>query len=322
MNRSRSHQKPLFDSHELRVPRVEKTPRPPPPPDEDFSKQMFLFEDRVVMIGELEQALRSADYRKALEVKDNLEQMYGASAVPPGLTYLERLGADFWERPIEPGERLSGWRTIARELDGGGRRFRRARNAFFRRLFSLESPDELIRCDPECVVPVANTLYDLEEPTEGGRAVRNALLLGCDIRPLDLEDEALSDLLSEDLPPRWLACLGGLRRIWPLPRPEPHEVAAFEREMRASAPLEPLEDDERALSFWRCLCVARLGSSVNERLLQEARKRMKRLNPELHAVHMEGSSSAELVIRAATENKKNASFQNRFQPDDRRPHAH
>ena len=50
--------------------------------------------------------------------------------------------------------------------------------------------------------------------------------------------------------------------------------------------------------------MARLGSSVNERLLQEARKRMKRLNPELHAVHMEGSSSAELVIRAATENKR------------------
>ncbi len=112
---------------------------------------------------------------------------------------------------------------------------------------------------------------------------------------MDLEDEALSDLLSEDLPPRWLACLGGLRRLWPLPRPEPHEVAAFEREMRASDPLEPLDpldDDERALSFWRCLCVARLGNSVDERLLQEARKRMKRLNPELHGEYMGG-----LVVR-------------------------
>ena len=107
----------------------------------------------------------------------------------------------------------------------------------------------------------------------------NALLLGCDIRPLDLEDEALSDLLSEGLPPRWLACPGGLRRLWPLPRPEPHEVTAFEREMRASAPLEPLEDDERGLSFWRCLCVARLGNSVNERLLQEARKRIQGKKP-------------------------------------------
>ena len=199
--------------------------------------------------------------------------------------------ARFLGAPIESGERLAGWRTIARELDGGGQRFRKARNAFFQRLFLLESPDELIRCDPECVVPVANTLYELEELTDGGRVVRDALLLGYDIRPLDLEDEALSDLLSEDLSPRWLACFGGLRRVLPLPAPEPHEVAAFEREMSASEPLEPLEpleDDERALSFWRCLCVAGLGSSVNERLLQEARKRMKRLNPELHAVYMGG----------------------------------
>ncbi len=57
-------------------------------------------------------------------------------------------------------------------------------------------------------------------------------------------------------------------------------------------PPEPLEDDEQALSFWRCLCVARLGSSVNERLRQEARKRMKRLNPELHGEYMGG-----LVVR-------------------------
>ena len=247
------------------------------------------------MIGELEDALCSADYRQALEVKDKLEQMYGAGAVPPGLSYLERLGADFWERPIEPSERLSGWRTIARELEGGGQRFRRARNAFFRRIFLLESPVELIRWDPECVVPVANTLYELEDATEGRKVVRDALLVGCDIRPLDLEDEALLDLLSEDLAPRWLACLGGLRRLLPLPPLEPEEVAAFELETSASDPretLKPLEDAEQALSFWRCLRVARLGSSVNERLRQEARKRMKRLNPELHAEYMGG-----LVVR-------------------------
>ena len=112
------------------------------------------------------------------------------------------------------------------------------------------------------------------------------MLLGYDIRPLDLEDEALSDLLSEDLAPRWLACLGGLRRLLPLPPLEPEEVTALEREMSATDRLEPLDDAERALSFWRCLRVARLGNSVNERLLQEARKRMKTLNPELHALYM------------------------------------
>ena len=107
MNRSRSHQKPLFDSRELRGPRVEKTRRPLPPPDEDSSQQqMFLFEDRVIMIDELEQALRGADYRKALEVKDKLEQIYGAGAVPPGLSYLERLGPISGSAPSSPAR---GW---------------------------------------------------------------------------------------------------------------------------------------------------------------------------------------------------------------------
>ncbi len=129
------------------------------------------------MIGELEEALCGADYRKALEVKDKLEQMYGAGAVLPRLSYRERLGADFWERSLEVGERLSGWTTIALELDGVGQRFRRARNAFFQRLFSLESPVELIRCDPEWVVPVANTLSkrlnpELHGEYMGGLVVR------------------------------------------------------------------------------------------------------------------------------------------------------
>ena len=294
MNRSRIHQKPLFDSSELRVARVEKTLRPPPPPDEDFSRQMLLFEDRVLMIGELEQALRGADYRKALEVKDKLEQMYGAGAVPPGLSYLETAPAPIsWSAPSEPGREDSPAGERSHEsLMVAGNTSGRARNAFFRRLFALESPVELIRCDPECAVPVANTLYELEEPTDGGRVVRDALLLGWDIRPLDLEDEALSDLLSEDLPPRWLVCFGGYADSYRFPRSSQRKSAAFEREMSASDPLEPLDDDERALSFWRCLRVARLGNLVNERLLQEARKHMKKLNPELHGEYMGG-----LVVR-------------------------
>ena len=124
------------------------------------------------MIGELEQALSCADYRKALEIKNRLQEIYGAGAVPPGLGYLERLGADFWERPVEPGERLSGFKTIARELDGGGQRFRRARNAFFERLFVLESPAELIRCDPEYVC--VDCQHSLRARRRHGRSKRGS----------------------------------------------------------------------------------------------------------------------------------------------------
>ena len=60
------------------------------------------------MIGELEQALSCADYRKALEIKNRLQEIYGAGAVPPGLGYLERLGADFWERPGRAGRETLG----------------------------------------------------------------------------------------------------------------------------------------------------------------------------------------------------------------------
>ena len=121
---------------------------------------------------------------------------------------------------------------------------------------------------------IANALYELQQTTEGRSVVRDALLSGFDIRPLDLEDETLSELLSEDLPPRWLACLGGIRRLWPLAPPGTRETDGIEEEMGAS---EPVDDDERALSFWRCLCLTRLGRSLEERLLHMARKRMKRL---------------------------------------------
>jgi hypothetical protein len=274
---------PLFDASEAETPRAMKRPRPAPPSDEDFSRQRLLFEERVLMIGELERALQSADYRAALACKDKLEQTYGAGAVPPRLCYLERLGADFWDRPLSPGERLSGWRTIARELDGSGQCFRRARHAFFRRSLTIESPEALIRCDAACVVPIAKTLYEVEDVSSGRRVVRDALLLGYDIRPFDLQDEMLSDLLSEDLAPRWLASLGAIRRLWPLPRPGAREIATFEGE---TPDWSSLGDDERALSFWRCLSVARVARPANERLLQDARKRMKRLNPDLHAAYM------------------------------------
>ena len=65
---------------------------------------MLLFEDRVLKIGELEETLRNADYRKALEVKDKLEQMYGARVVRDALL----LGCDIGPLDLED-EALMAW---------------------------------------------------------------------------------------------------------------------------------------------------------------------------------------------------------------------
>jgi hypothetical protein len=275
-------QETLFDLGEARG-RFQKPPPSTPPPSEDFSRQLPLFADRILKFGELEEALGEADYRKALEVTKELERTYGTGAVPPRLSYVNRLGADFWERPMQAAERLSAWKTIAQELEAGTRSFARARKAFFRRLLSMESPDHLIRCDPESLSLIANALYELEDVREGRRVVRDALLSGYGCRPADLADEALSDLLSEDLDPPWLACLGAIRRLWSPPRPGPEDLDGFEEEIQA--PL-PLNDEERALSFWKCLRIARLGPFLTEPMLHEARKRMKKLNAELHAEFM------------------------------------
>src|SRR2546426_212519 len=61
-------------------------------------------------------------------------------------------------------------------------------------------------------------------PEGGGRRaralVRDALLNGRGPESLDFEEApVIADLLAEDLPPRWLACLGLVRRLWSTPPP-------------------------------------------------------------------------------------------------------
>jgi hypothetical protein len=50
--------------------------------------------------------------------------------------------------------------------------------------------------------------------------VRDSLLAGRLLEARDFHDDpAVADLLAEDLDPRWLACLGRIRRLWPAPPP-------------------------------------------------------------------------------------------------------
>lgn len=111
--------------------------------------------------------------------------------------------------------------------------------------------------------------------------IRDALLTGFRLEPLGLRwDQALADLLAEDEEPPWLACLGVIRRLWPTPRLMPEDIGAL------SGPfVEPASGEQAALAFWSCLRVAE-DRDCPEGALHEARRRMKRLRPEFHALHM------------------------------------
>jgi hypothetical protein len=86
-------------------------------------------------------------------------------------------------------------------------------------------------------------------------------------------------VLAEDVTPRWLACLGLIRRLWTAPPAEPDAVAF------CGSGAGGLSDDEAALEFWHCLRVAENATCTDE-LVHEARRRMKLLHPELHALYM------------------------------------
>jgi hypothetical protein len=104
---------------------------------------------------------------------------------------------------------------------------------------------------------------------------------GRDLVSLDFgEDEPLADLLAEDFPPRWLACLGLIRWLWSAPPPDESDRASLKN---LCAEVRPSE--EAAHVFWRCLRVAE-SADTPEELLHEARRRMKGLPPELHTLYM------------------------------------
>ena len=92
--------------------------------------------------------------------------------------------------------------------------------------------------------------------------------------------EALADLLAEDLPPRWLACLGRIRRLGPA-----SPATGTEWEPPVAVARGDAADEEPAAAFWRCLRLAESPACPDE-LRQEARRRMKQLHPELHAQFM------------------------------------
>ena len=256
-----------------------------PSPQESVwqNEQLLLFEGKTPIRGELQEALRRADYEEAQRVLRKLMETYGPDEETEHLGFLHRLDVKIWEKTTDISRRLSIWRDIESQFSCDSRLRRVLRNGFFERLFTWHSPQEAVRRDPEILEDLIQTLYDLGKGIEARTLVRDALLAGHPFGPLDFEDEKISELLSEDLTPQWMASLGSIRHLWPRARPSEDDLSAFKEEL---ARPDPTDETERALAFWRAFCIAQLGRSIQERILHEARKRMKKLNPGLHAEYM------------------------------------
>lgn len=245
-------------------------------------RQIALFAPAVVLARDIETALAGGRFEEAARLRRVIEETLGRSFETESLRFLDELGGPVWTRP--PREALSLWREIDAAL--GSRTHLRAlvRGGVFARLLELHSPETLVEAAPECLPALALVLGRSPDASDGRRRarglVRDALLAGRGLESLDFTyDAPLSDVLAEDLPPRWLACLGVIRRLWTAPPAEPDPVP-----FHSPVP-EGLSDDEAAREFWRRLQVAEDATCTDE-LIHEARRTMKRLHPELHALYM------------------------------------
>jgi len=247
--------------------------------------QIELFAQPVVLGRAMEAALAAGRFELAARLRVVLDETYGPSPRTQALGFLARLGAAVRDGPL--GVTLSAWAEIDAQLAGRTHLRDCLRGGVFARLLASHTPQALVETRPECLPALAAVLASGREGSpEAGRRrarglVRDALLAGRELAPLDFEpDEAVADLLAEDLPPRWLACLGLIRRLWPAPRPDESDLDGLENTSALGR-----SPEEAAIDFWQCLRVAERVDTPEE-LLHQARRRMKRLSPELHALYM------------------------------------
>jgi hypothetical protein len=150
------------------------------------------------------------------------------------------------------------------------------------RLLERHAPTELIRVAPAMLAPLTNRLCaaagtDERLPAEAAALLRDARLDGCEPAPGDFEDVRFVDLLAENRGPVWLACLGALRHLWPVPPADSSELAPLV--------VDSQDDDERGRQFWACLRRT-VSCGRDDPAAVAARKRMKQLDADMHALFM------------------------------------
>jgi hypothetical protein len=247
--------------------------------------QMALFAPRTVLTRDMDAAFNRGRFEEAARVRLTIDATFGPSPDTRDLGFLDRLGGRLWDGLSAVA--LSVWTDIDADLRQRPHLRARLRDGVFARLLESHSPEDLVETKPECLSPLTHVLAcSLELSGDDGRRrarrlIRDALLAGRDLSSLDFKhDEPIADLLAEDFSPRWLACLGLLRRLWAASPPD-----GFDPTKARRAPADDHSGDEAALEFWQCLCVAESADGPDD-LVHEARRRMKQLRPEFHASYM------------------------------------
>lgn len=251
--------------------------------------QRKLFTAERELIGQIEAALSSGRFEDARRYRDALVALEGPSNGTRALGTLDVVGdTGFWDRPLAVV--LSDWLTLAQQLEALPNLRRVIADGGLARLLERHGPIELVREAPAMLAPLTNRLCggsraDDVIQTEAATLLRDALLDGCNPDPADFDDDRLVDLLAEGLPPVWLACLGALRQLWPVPSADPSEL-------RTPTATDSEGEDERGRQFWACLrCTVSCGR--DDPAAVAARKRMKQLQPDMHALFMRGGVRVE-----------------------------
>lgn len=243
--------------------------------------QLGLFTAERELVGQIEAALASGRFEDARRHRDALVSLEGPSTSTRELATLDVVGdADFWDRPLPVV--VAQWLTLRRDLsvlphlqqlicDGG-----------LSRLLDRHAPTELVQAAPAMLAPLTNrlcaaALSDERLAAEAGALLRDALLDGCDPSPGDFYDDRLVDLLAEDHSSVWLACLGALRHLWSVPPADLSELAPVV--------VDSQDDDERGREFWACLRCT-VSFRRDDPAAVAARKRMKQLDADMHALFM------------------------------------
>jgi len=243
--------------------------------------QQGLFTAERELVGLIEAALASGRFEDARRHRDALVALEGPSTRTRELGTLDVVGAEgFWDRPLPIV--VTQWLMLHRHLDALPHLRRLICDGGLSRLLERHDPTELVQTAPAMLAPLTNRLCasvgtDQRRPAEAAALLRDALLGGCEPAPGDFDDDRFVDLLAENHGPVWLACLGALRHLWLVPPADSSE----------SAPVvvDSQDEDERGGQFWACLRRT-VSCGRDDPAAVAARKRMKQLDADMHALFM------------------------------------